>query len=120
MCLPSATPTSTDLKEDSCGGSQDHATAFSDYAKMRDTLNATGRKVYFSLCGWNEWYAPPDPSVGYKGGYSLGNSWRIYGDGKNWGALSGAVNTMARITNYTGRTLPPHVLLSQLLISCVP
>ena len=30
------------IKEDSCGGSQDHATAFADYATMRDTLNATG------------------------------------------------------------------------------
>jgi len=30
------------LKEDSCCGSQDHDTAFSDYAEMRDALNATG------------------------------------------------------------------------------
>jgi len=29
--------------------------------------------------GWNEWYSPPDPSVGYQGGASLGNSWRIAG-----------------------------------------
>ena len=31
------------VKEDSCGGSQDHAIAFSDYRKMRDALNATGK-----------------------------------------------------------------------------
>jgi alpha-galactosidase len=43
------------LKEDSCCGSQDHPTAFADYAEMRDALNATGRPVYFSLCGWNTW-----------------------------------------------------------------
>ena len=43
------------LKEDSCGGSQDHATAFADYGRMRDVLNATGRSVFFSLCGWNSW-----------------------------------------------------------------
>lgn len=29
------------LKEDSCGGNQTHSVAFSDYAKMRDYLNAS-------------------------------------------------------------------------------
>eukprot|EP00035_Acanthoeca_spectabilis_P001073 m.77465 g.77465 ORF g.77465 m.77465 type:complete len:418 (+) comp10610_c0_seq2:54-1307(+) len=90
------------FKEDSCGGSQDHATAFADYARMRDVLNATGKRVFFSLCGWNPWYAPPDSTLHYLGGASLGNSWRIHGDGKNWTALSGAVNVMATLANYTG------------------
>ena len=63
-------------KIDSCGGSQDHDTAFSDYSKWRDGFNKTGRPIYFSLCGWHTWYAP----VGAK----LGNSWRIAGDGTNW------------------------------------
>ena len=35
-------------------------------------LNATGRRVYFSLCGWSVWYSPT--------GWSLGNSWRIADD----------------------------------------
>jgi hypothetical protein len=48
---------------------KDHSAAFLQYAKMRDALNATGRPIFFSLCGWEEWYAPM--------GYSLGNSWRI-------------------------------------------
>ena len=61
---------------------------------MRDSLNATGKQVWFSLCGWHPWYAPPDPSLNYTGGASLGNSWRIDGDGKDWGALSDAVNTI--------------------------
>jgi hypothetical protein len=39
---------------------------------MRDGLNATGREIYFSLCGWNSWYSPV--------GQTLGNSWRIAGD----------------------------------------
>ena len=60
------------VQVDSCCGSQDHATAFSDYAKFRDALNATGVPVYLSLCGWKSWYAPPDPSIGYTGGASLG------------------------------------------------
>lgn len=77
------------LKEDSCGGNQTHSVAFSDYAKMRDALNASaaaaGRgPVFFSLCGWEDWYAPPDQSIGYAGGPSLGNSYRIHGDGSSW------------------------------------
>ena len=66
------------LKIDSCCGSQDHATAFSDYAKFRDAMNASGTQVWFNLCGWNPWYAPADPSIGYPGGFSLGNSFRIW------------------------------------------
>ena len=80
------------LKVDSCCGSQDHSTAFSDYGKWRDGLNATGRPVYFSLCGWNTWYAPV--------GDSLGNSWRIAGDGTNWGALSNCINLNSKLQQY--------------------
>ena len=82
------------LKEDSCCGSQDHTTAFQDYAVMRDALNATGRTVYFSLCGWHSWYAPVGPS--------LGNSWRIAGDGRNYAALVNCMNVNSRLSRYAG------------------
>jgi alpha-galactosidase len=82
------------FKEDSCCGSQDHDTAFADYSKMRDILNATGRPVYFSLCGWNSWYAPV--------GKNLGNSWRIAGDGQNWPALVNCINVNAQLGMYAG------------------
>ena len=36
---------------------------------MRDALNATGRPIYFDLCGWSSWYAPV--------GKTLGNAWRV-------------------------------------------
>lgn len=52
------------VKEDSCFASSDHATAFAEYAKMRDGLNATGRPIVLSLCGWNSWYAPVGQSLG--------------------------------------------------------
>jgi len=81
------------LKCDSCGGSQDHDEAFKEYGQIRDALNATGRPIFFSLCGWNYWYAPV--------GYTLGNSWRIDGDGDNWGALTAAINAMAYLTAYS-------------------
>ena len=92
-------------KIDSCGGSQDHNIAFSDYAKWRDGFNATGRPIYFSLCGWNTWYAP----VGKK----LGNSWRIAGDGTNWGALSNCINQNVDLQEYAspGAWNDPDLLL---------
>lgn len=65
-------------------------------------MNATGRRVWFSLCGWEEWYAPPDPALNYTGGASLGNSFRIAGDGSGWGPLTNCMNTIAHVSNYTG------------------
>lgn len=94
------------LKIDSCGGSQDHATAFSDYAKWRDAMEAFSPPddpTWFSLCGWNEWFSPPDPSVHYLGGGSLGNSWRIAGDGNEWAALTNCVNQQADAAAYAGK-----------------
>eukprot|EP01121_Diplochlamys_sp_Union-15-3_P005120 TRINITY_DN1543_c0_g1_i1.p1 TRINITY_DN1543_c0_g1~~TRINITY_DN1543_c0_g1_i1.p1 ORF type:complete len:424 (-),score=96.81 TRINITY_DN1543_c0_g1_i1:49-1194(-) len=82
------------LKEDSCCGTQDHEAAFAQYATMRDALNATGHPVFFALCGWNPWYAPV--------GGTLGNSWRISGDGDNWGDLSNAINLMVTLSIYGG------------------
>jgi len=90
------------LKIDSCCGDQNHAVAFSDYAKFRDAMNATGKRVWFSLCGWESWYSPPDPSLNYTGGASLGNSWRIAGDGSGWGPLTNCMNTQAGAANFTG------------------
>lgn len=52
---------------------------------MRDALNSTGRQIYFSLCGWNDWYAPE--------GALLGNSWRIAGDCNGWDTIYNAIRT---------------------------
>ena len=47
------------LKSDSCYDSGDQATAISHYARMRDALNATGRRIWFALCGWEPYEGPP-------------------------------------------------------------
>ena len=78
-----------------------HEVAFQEYALFRDALNASGRPVNFNLCGWNDWYAPPDPALNYTGGASLGNSWRISGDGQNWAAITQNINTFAKVANYS-------------------
>jgi len=80
------------LKEDSCYASGDHQEAFLQYGAMRDALNATGRPIYFSLCGWNSWYAPE--------GWSLGNSWRIAGDCSSWSDVLNAIDTNAPLAQY--------------------
>jgi alpha-galactosidase len=67
------------VKEDSCYASQDHDEAIKEYGMMRDALNATGRPIFFALCGWEEWYAPV--------GKSLGNSWRIGPDDTDWAGV---------------------------------
>lgn len=110
------------VKEDSCCGSQVPSVAFADYARMRDALNATGRPIYFALCGWEDWYAPVGASLGCVRLVGLAadvrrrranlaappahcrrsNSWRISGDGSGWGPLTVAVNKMAYIWQYAG------------------
>ena len=118
------------LKEDSCHASGDHKTAYQDYGKMRDGLNNSGRAILFSLCGWycrppfplpplpsscllcerlcrcgvrrNEWYAPPDPALGYGGGKTLGNSWRIGPDDTNWRGVLTNIDINAALAPFAG------------------
>eukprot|EP01097_Dermamoeba_algensis_P008547 TRINITY_DN5734_c0_g1_i1.p1 TRINITY_DN5734_c0_g1~~TRINITY_DN5734_c0_g1_i1.p1 ORF type:complete len:191 (+),score=41.77 TRINITY_DN5734_c0_g1_i1:604-1176(+) len=61
---------------------------------MRDALNSTGRPIFFSLCGWHEWYAPQ--------GQSLGNSWRIEDDCFNWQKVLNAIDGNAPLWKYAG------------------
>ena len=89
------------LKIDSCCGSQNHSVAFSDYSKFRDAMNKSGEQVWFNLCGWRDWYAAPDHTLNFGGGQSLGNSYRISGDGGSWGAITEALNVMANVVQYT-------------------
>jgi len=82
------------VKEDSCFASNKHAQAFEEYGTMRDALNATGRPIFFSLCGWNAWYAPL--------GYGLGNSWRIAPDCDEWDNVYVAVRTNEALAEFAG------------------
>eukprot|EP00992_Anisonema_acinus_P010410 TRINITY_DN6563_c0_g1_i1.p1 TRINITY_DN6563_c0_g1~~TRINITY_DN6563_c0_g1_i1.p1 ORF type:complete len:239 (-),score=49.46 TRINITY_DN6563_c0_g1_i1:193-909(-) len=61
---------------------------------MRDALNATGRPIYLSLCGWNAWYAPQ--------GAVLGNSWRISRDVNAWPDVWNAVRINENLATYAG------------------
>lgn len=83
------------LKEDSCNAPGDHQEAIAQYALMRDALNATGRPIYFSLCGWSSWYAPE--------GAKLGHAWRYGYDVNNWnGAWSNSIAPSPSLAQYAG------------------
>jgi len=82
------------VKDDSCHApvGPTKVTAYQQYMKMRDALNATGRPIYFSLCGWRSWYAPV--------GQALGNSWRISGDCLSWSTILIAIDNNAPLFPY--------------------
>lgn len=81
------------FKSDSCYAAGDAPTAFAQYAKMRDALNATGRPIWFALCGWEPMYAPV--------GATLGNSWRIGEDtGGGWANVMSNVEAMLTLGQY--------------------
>ena len=77
-----------------CHSPQDHAAAFAEYGKMRDGLNATNRSIFFSLCGWETWYAPE--------GAKLANSWRIGPDDGNWHNIVKNIDLMSQVGRYAG------------------
>lgn len=80
------------LKEDSCYAADSPDVAWPQYAKMRDALNATGRPIYFNLCGWHSWYAPV--------GAALGNSWRTGGDDQNWPGILSNIDIASELAQY--------------------
>ena len=83
------------VKEDSCNATSDHNASFAQYGKMRDALNATGRPIYFDLCGWSSWYAPV--------GKTLGNAWRVGYDVNNWGGvMNNALSVDKNLAQYAG------------------
>ena len=81
---PSILPNAT-----GCNAPQDHPTAFAQYAAMRDGIDATGRDMFFSLCGWNAWYSPVMRA--------LANSARIGPDDTNWNGVLTDIDDMLNL-----------------------
>ena len=93
------------LKEDSCYSPDVPEVAFQQYGLMRDALIKTGRPIFFSLCGWHDWYAPE--------GASLANSWRMAGDGYGWSQVFNAIRTSEKLYPFAkpGAWNDPDMLL---------
>ena len=64
-------------------------------------VRVQGRKRIYCGALYAHRYAPPDPTLHYGGGQTLGNSYRISGDGGGWGPITQAVNVMANVVQYT-------------------
>lgn len=100
------------VKEDNCyngghmWGPEDKDQLFNEFALFRDGLNATGRPIFFSVCGggWNApWindltYYATDP----RGAGKLGNSWRVTADCVGWSTCQLSMNTAADLSAYGG------------------
>lgn len=95
------------VKEDNCNapnGPNDRDTALAEFGLFRDALNATGRAIYFSVCGggdelpWSNitWFAKPPF------GKNLANSWRIAPDCVEWLTTVRALSMVQGLERYSG------------------
>lgn len=97
------------LKEDNChssSGANDEDVLFVEFAIMRDALNATGRPIFFSVCGggdqkpvWDITYYAKDP----RGAGALANAWRITPDVIEWETSRVTSNTDNTLAKYAGK-----------------
>ena len=107
------------LKEDNCkapGGANNHTEAHARFAMMRDALNSTGRRIFFSVCGGGDqlplgnlsYYAHPPF------GSALANSWRISADATEWLTTLHALGIDGELAQYAsaGAYNDPDMLLS--------
>lgn len=107
------------LKHDNCHsstGPNDKDQLFKEFGLMRDGLNATGRPIFYSVCGggdnkpWSDIkYYASDP----RGGGALANSWRISSDVVEWQSCQLAYLADAELTEYgsNGGFNDPDMLL---------
>jgi len=82
------------LKQDSCNTADDPVTGYRQYSLMRDALQATGRPIYYNLCGWHAWYAPM--------GAALGHSWRTGQDDGNWRGILKNIDDAEPLSRWAG------------------
>lgn len=82
------------LKYDNCN--TDGTSPKVRYPPMRDALNKTGRRIYFSMCEWGvenpaTWAGP------------VGNSWRTTGDiSDNWNSFVSILDKQVGLEQYAG------------------
>lgn len=83
------------IKEDSCGATHEHDGAFAEYGKFQAAINATGRPMFFSLCGWMRYYAAA-------GRHGIGQSWRVGADCNSWDDFMLNVDAAAATARFAG------------------
>mmetsp|Transcript_121551 Transcript_121551/g.171034 ORF Transcript_121551/g.171034 Transcript_121551/m.171034 type:complete len:82 (-) Transcript_121551:437-682(-) len=64
---------------------------------MRDALNKTGRKIFYSMCSWGE-------EEVWKWAGDVGNSWRTTGDiSDKWKSFVDILDQNSRLDIYAGK-----------------
>ena len=95
------------LKEDNCkapGGPNNKTESLYRFSLMRDALNATGRPIFFSVCGggdqlpWNDlsYFAKPPF------GSAVANSWRVSPDATGFLSTLHALNINGKLAEFAG------------------
>mmetsp|Transcript_16123 Transcript_16123/g.34850 ORF Transcript_16123/g.34850 Transcript_16123/m.34850 type:complete len:448 (+) Transcript_16123:506-1849(+) len=82
------------LKIDSCNAPRTPREAMQQYVRWRDALNATGRSIFLSVCGWSPWYAEV--------GQALGNAWRMSRDVNGAREMWNAVAINSQLSRHAG------------------
>lgn len=96
------------LKHDNCHsstGANDKDQLFKEFGLMRDGLNATGRPIFYSVCGGGD--NKPWSNLQYygsdsRGGAGLANAWRISADVVEWQSCQLAYLAAKELTEYGG------------------
>jgi alpha-galactosidase len=82
------------LKYDNCNNQ--NVDAKLRYTKMRDALNATGRKIVFSLCEWGQ-------NKPWEWAKDVGHLWRTTGDiSDNWNSMVSIAKRNMELADYAG------------------
>jgi len=64
---------------------------------MRDALNKTGRKIFFSMCEWGR-------EKPWEWAMEVGNSWRTTNDiADNWFSFILILELQVKLANYSGK-----------------
>mmetsp|Transcript_27173 Transcript_27173/g.63209 ORF Transcript_27173/g.63209 Transcript_27173/m.63209 type:complete len:431 (-) Transcript_27173:243-1535(-) len=108
------------VKEDNCHsttGPNDEDVLFEQFGLFRDALNATGRPIFFSVCGGGD--QTPWANLSYyasdrRGGPGLANAWRISPDCTDWITCSNAAHISSGVRAFAaqGGYNDPDMLMS--------
>ena len=81
------------VKNDACDSPMSHNAALAVYQKLGLALQASGREVFYSLCGWLPWYGV----LGTLPAPGLGSSYRIGPDALSWANVLMNVDAAAAV-----------------------
>ena len=95
------------VKSDDCFASLDYQTGMRDYGTFGRALKATGRDIYYLICGCKLGVGSPDPRVGWEqcpreaAALTGANAWRIASDDYTWSNVIMNANINAAFAEFS-------------------